>query len=598
MELFDAVKREFVYFNGVRKTLKRIGTVKPDDPVRVADVFEDRVDHFKSNVALRYETRLFTYGELDLRANQYAHWAVKQGFKPGDTIALFMENRPDYLAFWLGMAKVGVVSALINTNLTSAGLKHCVEIADASAIFVDKALDGAFQSARADLGSTLKAWSLGGDVEGAQPIEPEFASLPSTRPSPSHRESLRARDLCLYVYTSGTTGLPKAAKLTQSRVLSMMRSFIDACNITERDRIYLTLPLYHATGGICGVGQAFMTGATLILKHKFSASEFWSDAVEHKATSFVYIGELCRYLVSAPPHPDERNHSIRTGFGNGMSAEVWKQFVDRFGIKHLVEFYGSTEGNVSFVNFNGKIGAVGRLPPYMKEKLRSRIVRFDVETEQPIRGEDGFCQETDAGEVGEAIGEITESPRQRFEGYKDPAQTEKKILRDVFKPGDMWFRTGDLMKRDEHYFIYFVDRIGDTYRWKSENVSTTQVSEAVAEFPGVQLPNVYGVTVPHTEGRAGMVALMLDAGYTFDGKAFADHVDRILPHYARPLFVRIQKEATTTGTLKFRKVDLVAQGFDLSKVEDPVFVRLPGSSKFVELTKDIQAQIEAGDIRF
>ncbi|MAK61496.1 MAG: long-chain-acyl-CoA synthetase [Ponticaulis sp.] len=598
MELFDAIKREFVYFNGVRKTLKRIGSIQPDDPVRVADVFEERVDQYKSNVALRYEDRLFTYGELDQRANQYAHWALKQGFKPGDTIALLMENRPDYLAFWLGMAKVGVVSALINTNLTGSGLKHCVEIADARALFVDAALDAAFQSTRAEFADSLSVWSLGGEVKGAEAIEPHFPALPTSRPSPTHRESIRARDICLYIYTSGTTGLPKAAKLTQSRVLGMMRGFIDACKITERDRIYLPLPLYHATGGICGVGQAFLTGATLILKHKFSASEFWSDAVEHKATSFVYIGELCRYLVSAPPHPDERAHSIRTGFGNGMSAEVWKQFEDRFGIKHLIEFYGSTEGNVSFVNFNGKIGAVGRLPPYIKDKIRSRIVRFDVETEQPIRGEDGFCQETDAGEVGEAIGEITDAPRQRFEGYKDPSQTEKKILRDVFKPGDMWFRTGDLMKRDEHYFIYFVDRIGDTYRWKSENVSTTQVSEAIADFPGISLPNVYGIDIPHTEGRAGMAAIMLEDGAQFDGKAFAEHVDRALPHYARPVFVRIQKEATTTGTLKFRKIDLVDQGFDVSKIEDPVFVRLPQANEYVELTPEIQTKIEAGEIHF
>lgn len=598
MELFDAIGREFVYFNGVRKALSRIGSIDPDDKIRVADVLETEFDRHKSNVAIRFENTLLTYGELDARANQYAHWGLAQGFQPGETVALFMENKPDYLAIWLGMAKIGVVSALLNTNLSGEGLKHCIEIGDSKALIVDTALEDLYEGTRELLDASLRVFSVGGDLTGAISIDPSLPSLPTTRPPASHREDQRARDLCFYIYTSGTTGLPKAARLTQSRVLGMMRGFIDACHITERDRIYLTLPLYHATGGICGVGQAFLTGASLILRTRFSASHFWEDAVDYRATSFVYIGELCRYLVSAPPHPLEKAHSIRTGFGNGMSAEVWTQFIERFGIEKLIEFYGSTEGNVSFVNFNGKVGAVGRLPPYMRDKIRSRIVKFDVETEQPVRGKDGFCIETEPGEVGEAIGEITESPRQRFEGYKNPEQTEKKILRDVFRPGDMWFRTGDLMKRDEHHYIYFVDRIGDTYRWKGENVSTTQVAEALASFDVIELPNVYGVQIPGTEGRAGMAAVQLKPGATLHGKELASYVDQKLPHFARPLFIRIQLAAETTGTLKFRKVDLVKDGIDVNEIDDPIYVRLPGSDAFTLLTPEVYAKIEAGEYQF
>ena len=598
MELFDAIQREFVYINGVRRTLSRIGTIQPDDKVTVADTLETQFDKHKSNVAIRFEKKLFTYGELDARANQYAHWGISQGFEAGTTVALFMENKPDYLAFWLGMAKIGVVSALINTNLSGPGLKHCVEVADSRALVVDHALADAYEETRELFDASLPIYSIGGEIKGTTAIDPSFPTLPTTRPPLSYRDGLRARDLCFYIFTSGTTGLPKAAKLSQSRVLGMMRGFIDACNITERDRIYLTLPLYHATGGVCGVGQAFLTGATLILRNKFSASHFWEDAVEHKATSFVYIGELCRYLVSAPHHPLERAHSIRTGFGNSMSAEVWTQFIERFGIKKLIEFYGSTEGNVSFVNFNGKVGAVGRLPPYMRDKIRSRIVKFDVETEQPVRGGDGFCIETDADEVGEMIGEITDAPRQRFEGYKNPEQTEKKILRDVFKPGDMWFRTGDLMKRDEHYFIYFVDRIGDTFRWKGENVSTTQVAEALSSYDVIELPNVYGVHIPHTEGRAGMAAVQLKPGSTLSGKDFASYIDQALPHYARPVFIRIQPAAETTGTLKFRKVDLVKDGIDVNEIDEPIYVRLPGTDTFTLLTPEILKKIEGGEYQF
>jgi fatty-acyl-CoA synthase len=439
---------------------------------------------------------------------------------------------------------------------------------------------------------------LGGSFDGATSIDPLFADLPTERPAQSLRDTLIASDLCLYVYTSGTTGLPKAAKLSQARTLGMMRSFIDSCRITERDRIYLTLPLYHGTGGICGVGQALLTGATIILRKKFSASAFWEDAVKHKATSFVYIGELCRYLMNTPEHPLERQHTIRKGFGNGLRAEVWGRFVKRFNIPHLVEFYGSTEGNVSFMNYDGKIGAVGRLPSYMRNKIRTRIVKFDVAEEKPIRDKDGFCIETDPDEVGEAIGQITEDPRQRFDGYNDKEQTEKKILRDVFEHGDMWFRTGDLMKMDKHAYIYFVDRIGDTFRWKSENVSTNEVAEAIATFEGIELPNVYGVEMPDTDGRAGMAAVNLTGNKPLNLKALAEHVDRSLPAYARPLFIRIQPVAETTGTFKYRKVELVKQGFDIEAIDDPVFIRLPGSDAYTPMTSDILDEIEAGEVKF
>ena len=599
MGLFDGIKREIVYIRGVQRTLKRVGAVEPDDKLSVADVFEESVDKHKSNIALRFQDKIFTYGELDARANQYADWALRQGYTVGDAVALFMDNKPDYIAFWLGLSKVGVTVALINNNLQGAGLAHCVNIASAKAIVMGPEQVKSYATGLEHFEGELAAWTIGGDVDGATSIDPLFQELSTSRPDPSIRADLRAKDLCLFVYTSGTTGLPKAAKLSQSRTLGMMRSFIDSCNITERDRIYMTLPLYHGTGGICGVGQAFLTGATLILREKFSATHFWSDAVEHKATAFVYIGELCRYLLKTPEHPMERQHTIRTGFGNGLRAEVWEEFQERFGINHLVEFYGSTEGNVSFMNYEGKVGAVGRLPSYMKNKIRTRFVKFDVEKEEPVRGPDGFCIETDDNEVGEAIGEITEAPRQRFDGYNDPKQTEKKILRDVFVPGDMYFRTGDLMKRDEHDYIYFIDRIGDTFRWKAENVATNEVAEALAKFKGITLPNVYGVSMPDTDGRAGMAAVNLPDNVTeLDGNGLATHVDAALPSYARPIFIRIQKEAETTGTLKYRKVDLVEQGFDTSKYEDPVFVRLPGSDAYTPLTAEVKASIDSGEIKF
>lgn len=595
MGLLDAIKREWTFFNGIRGTYKQIGDVAAGGTRLVPDDFEASVDAHKANVAIRFEGRIFTYAELDARANQYANWALEQGYKPGDAVALFMDNKPDFIAFWYGLSKVGVVTALINNNLQGQGLAHCVNIADAKALVIGPEQAELLETAKEYLGDELSVWSVGGKVEGAESFDALFESLPTTRPDRAHRAGLRTDDLCLYVYTSGTTGLPKAARLTHARTLAMLNSFIVACQISPRDRIYMTLPLYHGTGGICGVGQALLTGATLILRRKFSASAFWEEAVAEGATAFVYIGELCRYLMNSPPHPLEREHKIRTGFGNGLRPEVWGRFVERFNIPHLVEFYGSTEGNVSFLNFDGKIGAVGRIPKYMESKIRTKIVKFDVPEEKPIRNAEGFCIEADVNEAGEAIGEI--SPESRFDGYNDPAQTEKKILRDVFEKGDMWFRTGDLLKKDEHGYIYFIDRIGDTFRWKAENVSTNEVAEALSSYEDIDLPNVYGVEMPDSDGRAGMAAVALKTD-ALDGKALAEHVDKELPSYARPIFIRLQPIAETTGTFKYRKVELVKEGFDITKFSDPVFVRLPGSDAYEPLTPELVEKIKSGDISF
>ncbi len=598
MGVFDTIKREYTYFSTIRGTLKRLGDITPGTKRTVADDYEASVDQHRRNVAVRFEDKLFTYEEFDARANQYANWALSQGYKPGDAVALFMENKPDFIAFWIGLSKVGVITALINNQLQGQGLAHCVNIASAKALVAGPEQAELLDTARELFSDELEIWSVGGDIPGAKAMDDKFAELSTERPDASIRENMTVDDVCLYVYTSGTTGLPKAARLTHARTIGMLNSFIVPCRITSRDRIYMTLPLYHGTGGICGVGQALLTGASLILRRKFSASSFWEDAVEYGATSFVYIGELCRYLMNTPEHPLEKQHKIRTGFGNGLRPEVWERFVERFGIEHLVEFYGSTEGNVSFINSDGKIGAVGRLPKYMEGRIHTKIVKFDIAEEKPIRDADGFCIEADVNEAGEAIGMIGETAR--FDGYNDKEQTEKKILRDVFEPGDMWFRTGDLLKKDEHAYFYFVDRIGDTFRWKAENVSTNEVAEALAVFPAIELPNVYGVAMPDTDGRAGMAAVKLLPNAEFDGKALAAHVDTQLPTYARPIFIRVQPDAETTGTFKYRKVELVKEGYDLSKVdaEDTVYVRLPGTDEYVPLTPEVQAQIDNGEIKF
>jgi fatty-acyl-CoA synthase len=355
------------------------------------------------------------------------------------------------------------------------------------------------------------------------------------------------------------------------------------------------LPLYHATGGLCGVGAALLRGGTLVLRRKFSASHFWKDIADNDCTVFVYIGELCRYLVNQPPDPNERAHHLRLAFGNGLRPEVWEDFQERFGVARILEFYGSTEGNVSMFNFDGMPGAIGRVPRYLRNNFAVKLVKFDVEAEQPVRGQDGLCVLAETGEPGEAVGLIGADARRNYTGYADQAASERKILRDVIERGDAWFRTGDLMRQDEEGYFYFVDRIGDTFRWKGENVSTTEVAEAAARYAGVAEAIVYGVKIENLDGRAGMVAITPGEG--FDLQGLRDHLARELPSYARPLFVRIQPAIETTGTFKYRKIDLVRDGFDPARGEQDLYFDDPEAHAYVRITAELHAKIQAGGFK-
>jgi fatty-acyl-CoA synthase len=596
MGIFQTIEREYKTLKTLTGMKKWIGPLDADDKQIVPDDFEAIVDKYPNNVAFRFEGGITTYAEMDALANKVANWALGKGLVAGDAVALFMENRPEYVSFWYGLSKIGVVVGLINHNLTDKALAHCVNIADAKMIITGADQDENVRSAASLFDGDPKVWTFGGQ-EGEDLTGP-LNGASDARPDRSHREHLRGKDLCLYVYTSGTTGLPKAAKLTQTRTQGMMRSFIAPCNLTSRDRVYVTLPLYHGTGGICGVGMAMMVGASVVLRKKFSASGFWDDCADQGVTAIVYIGELCRYLMNSPEHPREREHKIRTGFGNGLRPDIWQGFLDRFNIPTLVEFYGSTEGNVSFANYDGKVGSVGRMPSYLKNTFAHvAFVKFDVVEEEPVRGEDGFCIRTDDDEPGEVLGRVGDDARTRFEGYNDEEATKKKLIRNVFEEGDMWFRTGDLMKKDALGYVYFVDRIGDTFRWKGENVSTNEVAEFVAQAPGISTANVYGVEVPGTDGRAGMAAITTKGDVDYDG--LYDWLAERLPKYAIPLFIRVQKEAETTGTFKYRKVELVKEGFDPDQVGgEPIWYFDPDSKKYEPLTADAYATLKSGALKF
>ncbi len=593
MRLVARIRREIAFLRNLNRTLARVRSISKSSHNLACDDFEAAVAEHRDRPAITFEGVTLTYGEFDQLANRYASWARSQNILRGATVALVMPNRIDYAAAWLGLSKVGVTTALINNQLTGGVLTHCLKLSGAKHILVDEETEDAVEAVRASLDPTI-IWTLAPARGGHRDLSNALRSASSLPPDRATRQGMTAADTALFIFTSGTTGLPKAARITHARLQLYMRGFAGATDARETDSIYLTLPLYHATGGLCGLGAAWLNGGRVVLKRRFSASQFWSDIAAENCTMFVYIGELCRYLVNQPPGSHDQGHKIRLIFGNGLRADVWQQMLDRFGVGKVLEFYGSTEGNVSLFNFDHRVGAVARLPKYLRNSFNVRLIRFDVESERPVRGPDGLCIETLDGEVGECVGKISDDARYSYTGYADKAASEKKILHDVFEKGDAFFATGDLMRRDGEQYLYFVDRIGDTFRWKGENVSTGEVAVALSTYPGVKEANVYGVAVPHAEGRAGMALLVV--GEEFDIAGLAAHLDGALPAYAQPLFVRLAPQIETTGTFKYRKVDLVDAGYDPALAKAPTFFRVPGKG-FVRVTKVTVAKLAEGGYR-
>ncbi len=596
MGLFAAIRREYLFLTGMTATLRRLKHIDANSDFLLTDEMEQAVDRFSNNLAFAYEDQNWTFAEFDTYANQVANWALAEGYKPGDTLALFSNNRLEYVAIWFGLSKVGVIAALLNTQLVGKSLAHCIEVASSKAVIMEPSFQKEVCAVNAGLKKPLPLWSLDEAETGVENFSMALATSADDRPEKKVRAGLKAGDVVLKMFTSGTTGLPKAALITHVRAQRYMNTFSGVVHASPRDRMMMVLPLYHATGGICGVGTALLTGGAVMVQRQFSASIFWDEAVRTGSTLFMYVGELCRFLVNTPETEAEHRHKIRGMIGNGLRPDVWVRFRDRFNIHLIAEFYGATEGNVGLLNADGQVGAIGRVPWYARKSFNIALVCIDPETLDPIRRPDGFCKRAKIGEVGEAIGRIDpKDSRFRYDGYGSKSDTEKKLLRDVFEKGDLYFRTGDLMRTDRYGYYYFVDRVGDTFRWMAENVSTGEVAAAFSSFPSVSQCNVYGAKVPGYDGRAGMAAYVPDG--EVDHHALYLHLTDQLPAFAMPVFLREQREAATTSTFKFKKIDLVKEGFDPQMVKDPLFLLSRDKQTYIPLTQMLYGQILAGKIR-
>jgi fatty-acyl-CoA synthase len=554
-------------------------TAKIDDqPRRIFPrVIEELGARFGDAPALSGARENFSHAGLAGRANRWARWGLAQGIEKGESVCLLMPNRPEYMAIWLGLSRIGAVVALINTNLTGPALAHCITVANPRHIVVDTRLDIALEG----LETHAVVWRHG------EALSESISSLSGDTLTESREVTLS--DPALLIYTSGTTGLPKAAFLSHHRVMMWTHWFAGMMNAGADDRLYNCLPMYHSVGGVVASGAVLLKGGAVILREKFSASRFWDDVADSKATIFQYIGELCRYLLKSPM--DAPPHHLRLIVGNGLSGEVWEQFQNRFHIPQVLEFYAATEGNFSLYNAEGKVGAIGKVPGFLKHRFGIVLIKRGEDGE-PLRRPDGTCLRASAGEAGEAIGKIAGGAA-RFEGYSDAAATAKKILRNVFEPGDAYVRSGDLMRQDAQGFYYFVDRLGDTFRWKGENVATTEVAAVLGSYPGVIAATVYGVNVPGHDGKAGMAAL--ETTQDFDLPGLKAHLSA-LPAYARPLFIRLVPSLAVTETFKTKKSELAAAGCDPALTDDALYA--DAGDGFEKLDAVLYARINSGLVRF
>lgn len=597
----------------------------------VPRVFKDNVLADPDRVVFYYEDTKWTMRQLDEMSNRVANAFLEQGFQPGQEVALFMESRPEFVAIWLGLAKAGLVSALINTNQRMDTLIHSITVVNCRALIFGTELhehvDAIYNKVRErstdleffhyDTTDTPSLNSRPGSVENkdetnAQDNNDDVTTTTTKRTTqskslqallqessdkdPATLQSGNFTDRLFYIYTSGTTGLPKAAIIKHSRFMFVGAGLRNLLCL-RREIIYTSIPLYHLAGGVMGVSQCLIFDSAMVVKRRFSASQFWTDCIKYNVTAAQYIGELCRYLLSQPPRPTDTQHNVKLMFGNGLRPQIWREFVGRFKVRRIGEFYGSTEGNANIVNFNntpGACGFVSRILPYIYPVT---LIKCDPITGVPQRDRRGVCMRCGPGETGEFVGKIIEGdPTRSFDGYANQEATKKKIVRDVFWKGDMAFSSGDLLEMDEYGYVYFKDRTGDTYRWKGENVSTMEVEGIVSDLLGQRDCVVYGVEVPNCEGKAGMLAVAKQSDELDMAKFVVDMKSKLAP-FAIPVFIRICDEIEATGTFKLPKVKLQKQGYDITQISDPIFIVDQRNNDCIPLTKDTHDKLMSGELK-
>ncbi|CAH0726565.1 unnamed protein product, partial [Brenthis ino] len=570
------------------------------------DIFHETVKKHPKKACFLFEDETWTFQQVEDFSLRVSAVLRSQGVKRGNTVAVMASNYPEMPSIWLGITRIGGIAPLINTNQTGNTLLHSITIAKCDFVIYGSEFESAIQDIRKELKESVKLLKftrrpLNTSNDSVQVInsDEDFTHLlETTSPaswSLSEGEGFTGR--LLYIYTSGTTGLPKAAVISPSRMVFMASGVHYLGGLSPNDVIYCPMPLYHSAGGVITMGNAFIFGCTVVLRLKFSASAYFPDCIKYNATAAHYIGEMCRYVLATPPSPSDKQHKVRTVYGNGMRPTIWTEFVKRFGIKRVAEFYGATEGNANIVNIDNKPGAIGFISRIIPAVYPIAIIKVDEDTGEPIRDSRGLCQLAQPFEPGVFIGKIKpNNPSRAFLGYVDKEASEKKIVRDVLSHGDSAFISGDVLVADELGYLYFRDRTGDTFRWRGENVSTTEVEAAISRVANQRDAVVYGVEVPNTEGRAGMCGIV-DTNGSLDLDKLAKDIAKDLPKYARPIFIRVMSSMDMTATFKLRKVDLQKEGYNPNVIKDKLYYLDPKSNSYVNLGPTEYENIISGQIR-
>jgi citronellyl-CoA synthetase len=573
-------------------------------------LLEENAEKYPSRMAIKWDdddllchdepviTQNIRYKELNELVNQYAHYFMSQGLRTGDVVCILLDNRVELCAVNLAVAKVGAVSCFMNTNWPPQTMTHGFNLNPGKMLIVGEEHVDKFQQIESAInpvqGQQFFYMQDKGEITPPRDFI-DFKEAVKAFPlnNPETTAKVEFNSPCFLIFTSGTSGgMPKAALRVHAAVMSGAYAFSELLDLQPNDTVYVPLPFYHNHALGVSWASAMYRGSAIAMRRKFSASRFWNDTRKFHATKFGYIGEMCQYLLNQPEKPDDTANPVEAIVGNGLRPEIWKAFKKRFDIPFVLEFYGATEARNMFVNAYNFDCTVGYSP------LPNEIVKYDPETETPVRGKGGFLERVEVGEEGLCLFEISElSP---FDGYTNKEETEKKVLRDVFKAGDAWFNTGDLLRDIGFGQRQFVDRLGDTFRWRGENVSTTEVEAIASEFHQVYLSAAYGVRIPGTDGRAGMVTVspLGIQPEEFDLSGFSEALRNNLADFAVPKFLRISLELPTTGTMKVIKGPLKREGFDITRTSDPLYVLLPGESEFTTLTEEIYKNIGEGVYRF
>ncbi|QXZ12470.1 long-chain-acyl-CoA synthetase [Pseudomonas sp. AO-1] len=585
----------------VVKGMKVANVTDPTQTCGLGWTFEQATLRNPEGLAILQDNVLLTYAQVNQWANRIAHYLSAQGIGKGDVVAVFIENRPELLVTILALAKLGAVSALLNTSQTRDTLIHSINLVAPVAIVLGEELQPAFAAIREQVSiPAQRTWFIADRDTYSHPgIAPDgyinliSASADASGDNPPSSGEVFFNDPCFYIYTSGTTGLPKAGVFKHGRWMRSSASFgMIALNMTPDDVVYCTLPLYHATGLCVCWGSAINGASGFAIRRKFSASQFWPDVRRYNATTLGYVGELCRYLVDQPPSADDSRHAVRKMIGNGLRPGAWAEFKTRFAVEHICELYAASDGNIGFsniLNFDNTIGF---------SLMAWELVAYDHDSGQPLRSANGFMRKVGKGEQGLLLARIDE--KAPLDGYTDPEKTAKVVLHDVFSKGDRFFNTGDLLRNIGFGHAQFVDRLGDTYRWKGENVSTTEVENLLLQHPHISEAVAYGVEVRNTNGRAGMAAITpAESLATLDFTELLAFARQRMPAYAVPLFLRVKVKMETTGTFKYQKTRLKKEGFDPAQTgDDPIYAWLPGTQTYVQVTDQVLTDIHQGKYRY